>query len=159
PVASFARAVVMPAADSTRAATVVLARMCMGLLGALRGTIPLRAPLHERQVTVAWQPGDARMTVARSTTVIESSCGRPILCRDRGRRPVRDAAGPRLHGGSAPAPTLPCQEPRMRHTILATAPATVLGTTSLAAAAQTPQEREGAGLKARIAALAAQLEE
>jgi len=47
----------------------------------------------------------------------------------------------------------------MRHTILATALATVLGTTSLAAAAQTPQEREVAELKAQIAALAAKVEE
>ena len=47
----------------------------------------------------------------------------------------------------------------MRHTILAAALATALGTTSLAAAAQTPQEREIAELKAQIAALAAKVGE
>ena len=47
----------------------------------------------------------------------------------------------------------------MRHTILAAALATALGTTSFTAAAQTAQDREISELKAQIAALAAKVEE
>ena len=47
----------------------------------------------------------------------------------------------------------------MRHTILAAALATALGSTSFIAAAQSPQDREISDLKAQIAALAAKVEE
>src|SRR5690606_9445592 len=47
----------------------------------------------------------------------------------------------------------------MRHTILAAALATALGSTSFTAAAQSAQEREVSELKAQIMALAAKVEE
>src|SRR5690606_29238789 len=137
------------------------------------GGLPLRTQLHDRVMTARCRCDDGCMTVSRNPgrvtrPALHPSCHFPVI-----KPPHRVHAGAALHGRpsaygrSAACLSVACIHPstspsgthHMRHTILAAALATALGSTSFTAAAQSAQDREISELKAQIMALAAKVEE